>query len=743
MKSSIFCIFAVICACIAQASEIVVQRPASATQYVEATTADFGAWYDPAVWKLTPDASDLFNLEFHAVSGMATGYLSAAPSQTTLESIARYMLELLREKWSDCRLIAQERRIVSGKEVLFATYEGFVDRLHFYDFGYFYTGAEGTVEFVVGGPVENAEKDKAVAEAFLNGLQIGKPGETPAQANSSPATANSPEINVTELNATVPYGGGLSPDDNAPDIVGLQTQAAKGNADAQFLLSRYYDQGKWVARNPAKALELLEQASAKLPMAETELARNYFHGYLVPRDLKKAESLLRDAVSSGLPDAQTLLGQVLFLEGQKEGTEWIRKAADQRNAKAEYLLSVFYRDGTPGIPKDGGEEMKWMQRASSDGYPDAEFVMAMRYFDGNGVPKDTAQALKLLRGAANAGILRAEFDLGLYLFRGEVVAMDKTEAMQWFRRAADQGLANAQMILGTAYFTGDGLPKDIKQANSWYEKAADQGFPDAEVVLGANYLSGIGVEKDLAKAVEWMRKAAEQGNARAEGVLATWYWTKEANPPSLEDALRWAQNSADAGDHFGENALAVFYVQGKGVAVDQQKAFFWAEKAAAQGVANAETYVGMCTVLGKGTEMNIDEGVAWIQKAADQDEPVAEFLLGHYYEIGLGVPCDPAESAKWYRLSALQGTPKAEFAFAHSLSTGFGIKADVIEAYKWYMLAGKDKREDTSVRFEAAENMLKLMQTMTPEQIKEAEKRAGEFVPKSKQQPELLSFGLA
>jgi len=151
----------------------------------------------------------------------------------------------------------------------------------------------------------------------------------------------------------------------------------------------------------------------------------------------------------------------------------------------------------------------------------------------------------------------------------------------------------------------------------------------------------------------------------------------------------------------------------------------------------------MCLVVGAGTAMDVDEGEASIRKAADQDEPTAEFLLGHYYEVGIGMPADPVESVNWYRLSAVQGLPKAQLALAQALAAGIGIKPDLVEAYKWYMLVGRDPAADAATKSKAADQMLKLIQNLTPEQVKEAGKRADEFVPKSNRQSELLSFGLS
>ena len=86
--------------------------------------------------------------------------------------------------------------------------------------------------------------------------------------------------------------------------------------------------------------------------------------------------------------------------------------------------------------------------------------------------KDEQEAVVWFRRAAYQGLADAQFILGLMYYQGEGVAKDEQEAVVWIRRAADQGLADAQFILGLMHLKGKGVAQDPKQAAAWLRRAA-------------------------------------------------------------------------------------------------------------------------------------------------------------------------------------------------------------------------------------------------------------------------------
>ncbi len=116
---------------------------------------------------------------------------------------------------------------------------------------------------------------------------------------------------------------------------------------------------------------------------------------------------------------------------------------------------------------------------------------------------------------AEQGNAQAEYLLARRYYFGEGVTQDREKAAQWHTKAADQGHAAAQYVLGLLYSTGDGVHQDKKKAVEWITRAAGQGLAEAQFALGMMYQTGEDVPQDTQKAAELISKAAAQGNEEA------------------------------------------------------------------------------------------------------------------------------------------------------------------------------------------------------------------------------------
>jgi len=231
------------------------------------------------------------------------------------------------------------------------------------------------------------------------------------------------------------------------------------------------------------------------------------------------------------------------------------------------------------------------------------------------------------------------------------------------------------------------VAKDQVEAVEWYRKAAEQNNAEAQFNLGICYDNGRGVTKDLVEAYKWYRKAAQQNYAKAQ------------------------------------SNLGFCYDNGEGVAKDQVEAVKWYRKAAEQNYAQAQFNLGIHCASGEGVAKDQLEAVKWYRKAAEQNQAAAQFNLGIRYDGGNGVAKDPVEAAKWYRKAAEQNYAKAQFNLSVCYENSEGVAKDCVEAYKWRMLAARQGNED------AKKTMTILENKMTPEQIAEGQKLAGDFKP--------------
>ena len=122
-----------------------------------------------------------------------------------------------------------------------------------------------------------------------------------------------------------------------------------------------------------------------------------------------------------------------------------------------------------GVPQDYAEAVKWLRKAADQGVADAQFNLGLLYLGGDGVNQNYAEAAKWCRKAAEQGDVDAQFNLGLMYLKGDGVNQNYAEAAKWFRKAADQGDANTQYNLGLMYFRGDGVRRDYTQAYKWID----------------------------------------------------------------------------------------------------------------------------------------------------------------------------------------------------------------------------------------------------------------------------------
>lgn len=230
--------------------------------------------------------------------------------------------------------------------------------------------------------------------------------------------------------------------------------------------------------------------------------------------------------------------------------------------------------------------------------------------------------------------------------------------------------------------------------------AAEKGDAEAQLHLGSLYATGNGVARDLVKAAKWHRKAAEQGLARAE--------------------LR----------------LGWDYASGAGVKVNKEEAVKWFRRAADQKLVEAELYLGMCYSNGDGVRENAVEAAKWYRKAAEQGMPQGEYELGRCYLEGAGVAKDITEGIKWIRQAAQEGWAPAQNKLGECYVKGVGVTKDNVQAYKWFNLAAGQSDDDAP---DIRVSMAKVEQSMTPEQVAEAQRLAREFKPGPSASPESVA----
>jgi TPR repeat protein len=200
--------------------------------------------------------------------------------------------------------------------------------------------------------------------------------------------------------------------------------------------------------------------------AQCEVAICLEYGWGVEEDRAKAFDYLRLAGASGCSEAWEQLGRKLIYQtihtkfARQEGVECMRKAAETGNAWAAVWLSKLYSSGrvrrvvgdrwgyVEGIEvlPDAAESTRWLRCAAENQDATAQFELGQRYEEGCGVSKDITKAAMWYRRAAEA------------LSRKEFVYDDEFGAAR---------------SLARCYTHGCGVSKDLAEAYMWLKFGAE------------------------------------------------------------------------------------------------------------------------------------------------------------------------------------------------------------------------------------------------------------------------------
>lgn len=143
-----------------------------------------------------------------------------------------------------------------------------------------------------------------------------------------------------------------------------------------------------------------------------------------------------------------------------------------------------------------------------------------------------------------------------------------------------------------------------------------------------------------------------------------------------------------------------------------------------QGIGRAFTPDGEGRKIGVGANPG-GNGTESLMAEAEGGVPAAQYELGKLYRDGTSLERDKAQAARWFQFAAEQGYAKAQRHLGNCYAEGTGVDRDIIAAIMWLTLAA---RQDLVT---AELSLQKVVQTATPEQRNEAERRARVWQPKT------------
>ena len=326
---------------------------------------------------------------------------------------------------------------------------------------------------------------------------------------------------------------------------------------------------------------------------------------------------------------------------------------------------------------------------------------------------DHAAAFAQFQAAAESGVVEAQYRLALMYFNGESVPESYRDALHWFEQAAKAGHADAQFRVAAMYDASEGVRRSNPLTSyKWYKRAAEQGHPQAQFVMGNLYADGVRVPQNYEKAFAWYKKAAENGHVLAQYEVARYFdvglesvlCTQSVTPAKCRERTR--------------NAHLQRIEQDDAVALE------WFLQAARGGHAAAQLRVGQMYEDGEGTQRDYKRAVEWYTRAAEQGLIEARYRRSQHEQSPaptgvLKVPDLPTRSAELRR--AEEGAADAQLEVATMFDKGLGVPKDYIKAYMWYNLAAAQGE------LAAREGRDQLEQRMTPPQIAEAQRLSREM----------------
>lgn len=234
----------------------------------------------------------------------------------------------------------------------------------------------------------------------------------------------------------------------------IREAADEGNAIALYMMAEYFWEGYGVQPiNQQKRIAYFK--------------KSYEAGYAVAGY----------DVAASLPD-----GSPEQKEIRNHAKDNILELANEGDVFAQASAAWGYREGY-GTAVDHVEAVKWVRKAAEQGFARAQYDLGDMYYYGRGVEQSYEKAAEWYQKAAEQGLARAQYKLGDMYDIGIGVEKSYEKAAEWFLKAAEQGFARAQCKLGLMYENGTGVERSYKKAREWYLKAAEQGFADAIIKL--------------------------------------------------------------------------------------------------------------------------------------------------------------------------------------------------------------------------------------------------------------------
>ncbi|WP_085899521.1 tetratricopeptide repeat protein [Kiloniella majae] len=295
-------------------------------------------------------------------------------------------------------------------------------------------------------------------------------------------------------------GIGVKPDPEVA-VKWLKLAAEQGDRDAQYNLGLNYEEGVGIPKDVVQARRWYRHAANQdLPLAINRLAelndkypeqikinqedfyREFYRGVNAFEQGMPygAQDIWLNLAKSGHARSQYRLGitYLPILKRDEDGATWVKLAAEQGYALAQYKLGNFYGDGYHGFPLDISKSLEWYRKSADQGHGPSAIFYAKHYLEGRGVPKDEKKYIDVLEHYVTQEVLLAHLVLGNHYEHGYVTSKDLSRAADLYQRAADLGSESAVKDLSRIQKKIDGIDASPSSQGTQAQSGNEQLVPD-------------------------------------------------------------------------------------------------------------------------------------------------------------------------------------------------------------------------------------------------------------------------
>jgi len=193
----------------------------------------------------------------------------------------------------------------------------------------------------------------------------------------------------------------LSQNQDAAAFERVESASRRGDDDATALLGWFYDSGRHVQRDYARAADLYRRVVEDNPSVQWRLGVMYDLGQGVPENPQEAVRLFRRAAGEGDPNATASLA-VMYANGRGVAADYAqamrhyRRAADLGSGAGFLGVGMLYHYGL-GVARSASEAAAWYLAAHAMRDARARELLAMLGLDRGAAEQAASRANQLLQ----------------------------------------------------------------------------------------------------------------------------------------------------------------------------------------------------------------------------------------------------------------------------------------------------------------------------------------------------------